>query len=486
VNLGNLLHSTSFRLIAWYAAVFAVSVAILLTVVYWITRAALDQQLTDSVEREMNVLAEIHRVRGIESVTRGLQRRVVDLKPPRRYFLLQNERGDKVGGNLPAMASFDGWKEVPIPAGESAAPGVKPDAGSALLALGRRLPDGHFLLVAENQYRTVKAREAILAAAGWGIAISLLFAVIGGMLIGDKFLRRIEDINRTSRAIMDGRLSDRVPTRGSSDEMDRLAVNLNAMLDRIESLLESLKRVSDDIAHDLRTPLSRLRHRLEIALEQQQAGRDCGPAIEDAVGEVDAILDTFAALLRIAQIESGTRRAAFASVSLAQIVSEAVETYAAVAEDRGQRVRADIDRAAAVQGDRELLMQMIANLFENAIRHCPAGTLITVSLAREGGEAVLRVADTGPGIPSEEREKVLRRFYRLEASRTTPGSGLGLALVKAVADLHGASLELESNEPGLRVVVRFRASGQPREQNEVVAGAAGEDRKADGLRITPV
>lgn len=485
MNLGNLLHSTSFRLIAWYVAVFAVSVAILLTVVYWITRAALDQQLTDSVEREMSVLTEIHRVRGMESITRGLQRRIADLKPPRRYFLLQSGTGEKIGGNLPAMSPFSGWRDLPIPAEDPGiAPGSKPEAGESLLALGRRLPDGNFLLVAENQYRTIKAREAILVAAGWGIAISLLFAIGGGILIGDSFLRRIEDINRTSRSIIDGRLSDRVPTRGSSDEMDRLAVNLNAMLDRIQSLMESLKRVSDDIAHDLRTPLSRLRRRLEIALEQKRAGQDCGPAIEDAVAEVDAILETFAALLRIAQIESGTRRSAFASVKLGQVVSEAVETYSAVAEDREQRVLADIDRAAVVQGDRELLVQMIANLFENAIRHCPSGTAITVSLTREGGDAVLCVADTGPGIPIAERDKVLKRFYRLEASRTTPGSGLGLALVKAVADLHGAALELESNSPGLRVVIRIRSSGPSRGQRD--PAAQGGDHETEELRATPV
>ena len=223
-------------------------------------------------------------------------------------------------------------------------------------------------------------------------------------------------------------------------------------------------RVSDDIAHDLRTPLTRLRNRLEIARERARTAGDCGPMIEEALAEVDAILETFAALLRIAQIESGTRRAAFGDVNLGQVVAAVAETYAAVAEDRGQQLKVDIDSSTAVQGDQELLTQMIANLIENSIRHCPAGTQITVSLARENGEAVLGVADTGPGIPPSERTKVLQRFYRLEASRTTPGSGYGLALVKAVADLHGASLELTGNAPGLRVVVRFRpvpSSRQP-------------------------
>ena len=469
----SLVHSTSFRLIAWYVVMFGVSVAILLSVVYWITRAALDQQLTDSVEREMNVLTEIHRVRGLDSVTRAVHRRIVDLKPPRRYFLLQSESGEKIAGNLRSMPRSEGWSVLEIPADDPpGAPGAKPEAGSSIQALVRRLPSGHLLLVGENNYRTLKAREAIFAAVGWGIAITMLLAVAGGIVLGDGFLRRIEEINRTSRAIIDGNFSDRVPMRGSGDEMDRLAVNLNAMLDRIETLMESVKRVSDDVAHDLRTPLSRLRHRLEIARQMAQAGKDCEPAIEDAVAEVDAILETFAALLRIAHIEAGTRRAAFGEVYLGQVLSEAVETYGAVAEDRGQQVQADIDRSAVVQGDRELLMQMIVNLFENSIRHCPAGTRISASIVRDGSATVLRVSDTGPGIPPAERENVLRRFYRLETSRTTPGSGLGLALVKAVADLHGATLELAGNSPGLRVEVRFSSRDEARQQPDAGQRAA--------------
>ena len=470
----SLLRSTSFRLITWYAGMFVVSVAILLSVVYWITRAALEHQLTDSVEREMSVLVEIHNNRGLESSVRAIQRRISDLKPPRRYFLLLSAGGEKIDGNLPPVPPFEGWTILPIPA-VAPPPGATDSAaeeGHSIRALGRRLPSGQFLLVGESNFRTTKAKEAILAAAGWGIVITALLAIGGGILLGDGFLRRIEDVNRTSRAIIEGNLSDRVPTRGSGDEMDRLAVNLNAMLDRIESLMVSLKRVSDDIAHDLRTPLSRLRHGLEVARESALAQKDSGPAIEEAIAEVDAILETFAALLRIAQIEAGTRRAAFGEVNLGQLVTDAIQTYGAVAEDRGQQVRAEIAGPVAVQGDRELLTQMIVNLIENSIRHCPPGTRIAVSLARKNGDAVLSVADTGPGIPPPERDKVLRRFYRLEASRTTAGSGLGLALVKAVADLHGASLELTGNDPGLRVVVRFRSRLEDRLQADSKRGVS--------------
>lgn len=451
------LRSTSFRLLAWYAAVFGASVAILLFIVYWIMLAELDEQLSDSVEREAQVLVELYRSRGLNSVVRAIELRVVELRPPRRYYLLQDATGKRIAGNLPQMKPAEGEIVLPVsslfPGGRSKAD--DPADAYPVIAFGRLLEDGEFLLVGENRYRAIKAREAILLALAWGIVVTLLLAAGGGAVLGVGFLRRIEEINRTTRSIMDGDLSQRVPTRGSGDEMDQLAVNLNAMLDRVQGLMESLKRVSDDIAHDLRTPLSRLRHRLEAARGKTGAGRN--PVIEQSIAEVDAILDTFSALLRIAQIESGTRRSGFSEVSLAQTVSNVAEAYAPVAEDRGQRLEIAVDGASTIRGDRELLTQMVANLIENPIRHCPPGIGITAGLRQEAGTQVLFVADTGPGIPAAEREKVFRRFYRLESSRTTPGSGLGLALVKAVADLHGASVELSDNRPGLRVDVRFPA-----------------------------
>lgn len=452
--------STSFRLLAWYVAVFGASVAILLFIVYWIALAALDEQLSDSVERETDVLMELYRGRRLDRVVRAIELRMVDLRPPRRYYLLQDAQGERIAGNLPPMEPTEGEVVLPVSF-------LFPDRGSKaddpadaypVVAHGRRFESGEFLLVGENRYRAMKAQEAIFRAFAWGIVITVLLAAGGGAALGVGFLRRIEEINRTTRSIMDGDLFKRVPASGGGDEMDQLAVNLNAMLDRIQALMESLKRVSDDIAHDLRTPLSRLRHRLEAA--RVKAGSDGEPVIEQSIAELDAILETFSALLRISQIEAGARRAAFCDVSLGQIVSTVSEAYAPVAEDRSQRLEAVVDCAPSIHGDRELLTQMLANLIENPIRHCPAGVGITVTLRQEADMPILCVADTGPGIPASEREKLFRRFYRLEASRTTPGSGLGLALVKAVADLHGASVELSDNQPGLRVTVRFLAAGQ--------------------------
>lgn len=467
------LRSTSFRLLAWYAVVFGASVAVLLFIVYWIALAAIDEQLSDSVERETQVLVELYRGRGLDRVARAIQLRVIDLRPPRRYYLLQGKNGERIAGNLPPMEPTEG--EMLLPATylfpDRNTKADNPADTYPAVAQGQRLDNGEFLLVGESRYRAVKAREAMVQAFGWGIVITVLLAGMGGAALRAGFLRRIEEINRTIRSIMDGDLTQRMPTRGGGDEVEQLAVNLNAMLGRIQSLMESLKRVSDDIAHDLRTPLSRLRHRLERS--RDRAGPDGEPVIEQSIAELDAILETFSALLRIAQIESGAKRAAFSDVNLSQIASTVSDTYVPVAEDRSQSLDIAVDPVSSIYGDRELLTQMMANLVENPIRHCPPGAGITVRLRQEAGVPVLCVADTGPGIPEPERGKVFRRFYRLESSRTTPGSGLGLALVKAVADLHGASVELSDNRPGLRVTVRFHAASAAAQESHQQANRSG-------------
>ncbi|MGH8648290.1 MAG: HAMP domain-containing protein, partial [Burkholderiales bacterium] len=349
---GNFLRSTSFRLLAWYAVVFGASVAVLFLIVYWITLAALDEQLSDSVERETEVLVELYRSRGLDSIVRAIELRMAELRPPRRYYLLQDAAGNRIAGNLPPMKPVAGERVLPV-SSLLAGPAPKPDDPAdayPVVAQGRQLRNGGFLLVGESRYRAVKAREAIVRALAWGIAITVLLAAAGGAALGIGFLRRIEAINRTTRSIMAGDLAKRVPVSGGGDEMDQLAVNLNAMLDRIQVLMESLKRVSDDIAHDLRTPLSRLRHRLEAA--RVKAGSDGEPVIEQSIAELDAILETFSALLRISQVEAGARRAAFSDVSLGQIVSTVSEAYAPVAEDRDQQLEHIIDRVPLISGDR--------------------------------------------------------------------------------------------------------------------------------------
>ena len=268
-------------------------------------------------------------------------------------------------------------------------------------------------------------------------------------------LARVEALSNVSREIVNGDLDRRIPLRGSNDEFDHLAVSLNTMFDRIQGLMDGLRQVSTDIAHDLRTPLTRLRQRIEMTLRNADDVASLRTAFQATLKDVDSILDTFSALLRIAQLETSERRAKFTDVDLTDLLRTAVELYAPMAEEKEQSIIEKIDDGLTIRGDRELLLQLFANVLENAVRHSPQRALIEIGGRRIVDGTVVSVCDNGPGIPEEMRTKVFQRFFRLEPSRTTPGSGLGLSLVKAIASLHNISVELLSNEPGLIVQVRF-------------------------------
>jgi signal transduction histidine kinase len=289
----------------------------------------------------------------------------------------------------------------------------------------------------------------------WGLAIMVVFALVGGILISRPMLRRIDAISRTSREIMAGDLSRRIPLTGRRDELDRLAESLNAMLDQIQRLVAGMRQVSDNIAHDLRTPLSRLRSRLEVTLMDHSDPARYRDAIERTIAEADALLKTFNALLSIAQAESGVSRSRFEPVELDRLVQDVVELYGALADERGvELLPASLPRSV-VQGDRHLLFQAISNLVDNAVKFTPSGGRVRLDVTQSSRDALVAVADSGPGIPAEARERVLERFVRLDSSRGAPGSGLGLSLVAAVARLHGGGIELGDNAPGLRAVLRL-------------------------------
>ena len=297
-------------------------------------------------------------------------------------------------------------------------------------------------------------QHAIVRAFAWAGGLTLLLAIAGGAVLANSFLRRIDAITRTNRAIMEGDLSARIPVRGTHDEIDQLIASLNAMLGRIQQLMDGLRQVSSDIAHDLRTPLGRLRQHLEDARERAKTTADYDAATEAAIDEADELLETFSALLRIAQVEAGAQKSAFAELDLSALARSVGEAYQPAAEDSGHALDIRIEDGVRFTGDRQLLAQMISNLVENALRHTPAGSTVSLALRRDGDRAsTIEVADNGPGIPEAERGKVFDRFYRLDRSRSTAGSGLGLALVKAIAGLHGLSIELTDRKPGLGVVV---------------------------------
>jgi signal transduction histidine kinase len=289
------------------------------------------------------------------------------------------------------------------------------------------------------------------------IALMFLIAGVASILVTRRTVGRIESINATSQAIMLSGLDKRIPLRGTHDEWDRVAENLNLMLDRIETLMGEVRQVSDNVAHDLRTPLTRMRGRLEKAYNGQHLAEDAKLLIGDTISDLDAVLRIFASITRIAQIETQARKGAFRTVNLVEIASEVVELYDAAAEQDGTRLSIVGDREVLVTGDRDLIFDAIANLVDNAIKHGRAGGQVVVTNENIDGSPVISIADDGPGIPSDEYEHVFKRFYRREHSRYTPGNGLGLSLVAAVARLHGARIEMLDNSPGLKLKLWFSA-----------------------------
>jgi len=304
-------------------------------------------------------------------------------------------------------------------------------------------------------------RRFILRLFEWSSAITLVLAIAGGALMSGSLLRRIETISQTARGIMAGDFSRRIPVRGTGDEFDQLGNSLNSMLERNEAAMESVREVSNDIAHDLRTPLTRLRQRLDLAQRRAQSVDEWRRAAEGCISDMDAILETFGGLLRIAQIESGMPAHRFTKVDLSELLRTVVEVYQPMAEGKEQRFTADVASELRVWGDRELLTQMIANIIENAMKHSPMGASIGLVATGPSSAIMIMVSDSGPGIPVQERARVFQRFYRLERSRSTPGSGFGLSLVEAIAALHQVGIELTDNRPGLRITLRFHAPNPP-------------------------
>jgi len=445
VRLPRVLRTASFRLAATYTCLFAGSVAVLGAFMLWTTRSALEQQMTSRIEAEAALLQAEFRSGGADRLVAAVLERSRGAHA--LDYRVQDPEGRQVAGDLPAPKS--GWSEVST-TGRS--PGETED-GERVRVLARRLPDGTLLAVGEDTGRIDEATEAIAFALWWALGLTLVLGIAGGLVLSSGFLRRVDGIARTAEAIVDGDLEKRIPERGTQDDLDRLARTLNRMLDRIGELMIGMRQVSNAAAHELRTPLARLRQQLETALAESQPASGVESALQRAIAETDGILDTFTALLRIAQIEAGTRRAGFRLIDLGNVADAIIEAFAAPVEDQGKTLVGSIAAGARIRGDRDLLTQLLANLVENASRHTPPGTHIEVGLIATPTGASLWVADDGPGVPAEEHERIFDRFHRLDRARE--GVGLGLSLVKAIADLHGAQLRVEDNRPGLRVCVEF-------------------------------
>lgn len=366
-------------------------------------------------------------------------------------YLLTDESGQVLAGNVTDAALPAGWSTIP-----AAGLGIPTDylyrvfsgpAGQYRLAVGLTDAD-------QEELQTI-----VLGAFGWAALVAGLATVTAGAILAARVQSRLSSAEAAVALVAHGDLSARLPVSGRGDDLDRISSAINVSLVRLESSVEAMRQVSADIAHDLRTPLNRLRIRIENAAARLADGLPAEDDLTEAIAESDRINETFSALLRIAQIETGARRAQFTTVDLAALMRTMAEIYADVAADAGHALHLDIAGPVWVNGDKELLTQTLANLIENAIRHCPPGTTITCAVQGAADRVTASVRDTGPGIPVAERGKVLRRLYRLEKSRSTQGTGLGLALVKAVADLHSAGLVLADAKPGLRVELAFPSHG---------------------------
>ena len=444
-----MFRSSNLRLAAFYTLAFAFSVVVLGGVTLLTTRAALDAQFKNRILSDSAEMIQEYHFEGLQGAIDLIHEH--DRTPGALDYGLQSPTGSPITGNFANIHGPFGWSTVNVSSRRD------PKQGRSRVYIAP-LPNGYRIIVGDDPARIEAVDRLLLRSFAVAFVGILVLGGLGGYSLSRSVHRHIASITATAEAIIDGDMSSRVPVKGTQDELDRLSATLNRMLDRIAALLDSLRQVSTDIAHDLRTPLTHLRQRLETTLEdpEQTAHRE---TLEIALTDLDSILATFAALLRISQIESGARRAGFRPTDLTALAAHVVEAFRPSAEENGQTLDLQARGPSSIDGDRELLTQMLANLVENALRHAGAGAKVLVKCWTSTGAARIAVIDNGPGVPVSERDRLFDRFYRLEASRSTPGNGLGLALVAAVARLHDAEATLLDAAPGLEVRISFPTAG---------------------------
>ena len=461
--LGKLLRTTAFKLTLVYLGIFVLFAASLLAYFALNTRRLITEQITATVNGEVNSLSEQYGQGGLRRLVI-----VVDVRsrrPGSSLYLVTTPSGEGLAGNVgslePGVLDRPGWLETNYHRLES-------PEGTEHRALVRvvQLPGGFHLLVGRDLEERERLFAIVVNAGQWSLALVIVLGLIGGFFVSRRVLSRIDAMTGTAQTIMAGDLSGRLPVAGTGDELDRLADNVNAMLERIEALMRGLKEVSDNIAHDLKTPLTRLRNRCEQALRSATGETSYRAALESTIAESDDLIRTFDALLMIARAESGQARDNMTEFDASEIARDVGDLYEPVADEKGIALKIDAPAAAPVRGNRELVSQALANLIDNAIKYAgPNGKVngvpaeIVVRAGDDGERITLSVADRGPGIPDADRGRVVERFVRLEQSRSEPGSGLGLSLASAVARLHGGELKLEDNHPGLRTTIALPRAG---------------------------
>jgi signal transduction histidine kinase len=477
-----LLRTNAVRLAAVYFALFAVSVLALLAFVYLSIASFIDRQTEAIIRAEIRGLSDQYERAGLPGLVDTIHARIAGQQVHATLYLVTDQQLKPLAGNLTFWPSATpvrpGWIRFPVEAS-----GDGTSETDTVLASVFVLSGGYRLLVGRDQRDAQAFRASMNHTLVWAGWLTFALGIAGAVLTTRNMLRRVELMSRTSASIIHGDLSERVPLNGSGDEFDQLAANLNAMLDRIEQLVIGMRQVTDNIAHDMRTPLARLRARLEMALLERPTAVRYVKTLRDAIDDADRLLATFNGLLSIAKAEAGSRRDLLVVVDLVRIARSMAELYEPVAEKKGLAFAVSTDPVLSVKGNEHLLSQAIANLLDNAIKYTPAGA-VALSVRRDGGLARIEVADTGMGIPADQRDAVFERFVRLEPSRSTPGNGLGLSLVRAVARLHSGEVRLEDNQPGLKAVFTLAALDDPapREAAAERPGRTSQRRPASAAR----
>jgi signal transduction histidine kinase len=462
--LGKLLRTTAFQLTLVYLLVFVLFAASLLGYLALNTRRLITEQITSTVNSEISGLRAAYMQGGMRRLVIVVELR--SRRPGSSLYLVTTPSGEGLAGNVgslePGVFDHPGWLETSYRRIEA-----PEEAEHRALVQVVQLPDGFHLLVGRDLEERERLYGIIANAGRWSFALVVVLGLAGGFFVSRRVLNRIDAMTEKSQTIMAGDLSGRLPVAGTGDELDRLADNVNAMLERIEALMHGLKEVSDNIAHDLKTPLTRLRNRCEQALRGAKGDVDYRAALESTIAESDELIRTFDALLMIAHAESGQARDNMTEFDAAEIARDVGELYEPLADEKGLALKVDAPAAAPVRGNRELVSQALANLVDNAIKYAgPQSSRINgeaaeivVGAGADGERITLTVADRGPGIPEADRGRVVERFVRLEQSRSEPGSGLGLSLASAIARLHGGELKLEDNHPGLKSIIALPRAG---------------------------
>ncbi len=460
-RLARTVRSASLRLAIVYAALFAISATLFLSFIWWATIGLLERQVEAAINADAQALSERWQEGGLPTLALTIQDRLEQNVDDDAIYLMVDGNGLRVAGNLRTwprdVTRVDAWYQLPI-----ARAGTRGMAEVHAFAL----PGNFRLLVGRDVRARVILKRLLTDTLLWALVMVAVLGTTGGFLLRGLFRRMVRDIARTTAAISQGDLSRRVPVSGSGDEFDRVAETINAMLDRIGRLMDGVKQVSNAIAHDLRTPITRARTRLEDAALHAGTTEDLRHAVERAVVDLDGITTVFEALLRISEIEAGSRRSAFASIDLAPLLGDLAELYAALAEEAQLTLSVSVPAPLMLWGDRLLIQQAVANLLDNAVKFSRPGGVVRLRGGIEAQQVRIEVSDQGIGMALADRARAPDRFYRAEAARSTPGSGLGLSLVQAVAQLHGGKLLLEDASPGLRAILALPVMPRAEERRD--------------------